>query len=245
MSLHVPWHKLRELNCSTIMPFSSLLNVLHQTPLLEKSYLDICGIGTDRLKPVTLPNLRSFVIILREVHPDTVIPFISALKVTELVIYSFDAWSADTYNTIKKQFKLNQLQKLELYPSEQFPLYVTEVLKDVPMIHDLYLGGKSILDDETRENITSGQLGRFLTYLTLYGCCDDKAKEWLDMVEARQKNAYALLQTSTNWQERLTGLRWVKFCGVKNNAAYRKRLATSTAALKLLGVDVILRPQNI
>ena len=52
------------------------------------------------------------------------------------------------------------------------------------MIHDLFLEGKPVLDDE---KFASRQLGRFLTRLMLYGC-DDNAEEWFDMVETRQKD---------------------------------------------------------
>ena len=232
-TLYVLWHELRVLKCACGVALSSWLDVLRQAPLLEKCDLIICSVGTDRLEAVTLPNLRSFAIGLREVHPDTVVPFISAPKITTLEIESLDAWSADTYNITKRQYKLNRLQRLKLHPTRKFPLHVIEVLKDASMIQDLFLGGRPILNDETREKIVGGQLGRSLTQLTFHGCEDD-AKEWLDVVEARQKNVCALLQTVTNWQEMFTGLRRVGFSDVKNSEAYRERVA----ALELLGVEV-------
>ena len=99
----------------------------------------------------------------------------------------------------------------------------------------LYLGGRPILDEETREKIASGQLGRFLTRLLLHGC-DDNAEKWLDMVEARQRNVRAMLQTVTNWRETFTSLRWVAFYGVENYEAHDERVA----GLELMGIEVAL-----
>ena len=91
------------------------------------------------------------------------------------------------------------------------------------------------MDKEIQGNIASGQLGRFLTELTLDGC-GDNIEEWLDMVEARQMNVRAILQTVTNWREMFTSLRYVEFLNVENNEAYRKR----TTALYVLGVIIDL-----
>ncbi|KAF8632803.1 hypothetical protein AX15_001668 [Amanita polypyramis BW_CC] len=235
-ALYLPWHQLRVLECPVCrIPLSPWLNVLRQTPSLEECRLYVCGTGRGRLEAVTMPNLRSLVIDLRQVHPDIVIPLISASKVTTLGIFSPDGWSVDTYDIMKKQYKLGQLQRIGLRPTNGFPLRVAGVLDDAPMIYDLFLGSKSILDDETREKIASGQLGHFLTDLAL-NSCGDSAEEWLDMVEARQKNVRAALHSVTNWREMFTGLRRVKFSNVETGRAYEERVA----ALKLLGVEVTL-----
>ena len=92
---------------------------------------------------------------------------------------------------------MNYLQRLEFRLVDALPLRDIDVLNDAPMIHDLCLGCKPILDEETCEKIASGQLGRLLTVLRLYDC-DGNAKEWLDMVEARQKNVCAMLQNVMN-----------------------------------------------
>ncbi|KAF8630470.1 hypothetical protein AX15_002901 [Amanita polypyramis BW_CC] len=233
-ALCLPWQNLRILEgYSPPLPLSAWLDVLHQTPLLEECHLNICGVKGDHIKEVTMPNVRRFTIGLQQVHPDAVIPLITVPKLTSLGICSPDAWSADTYNIIKKQHKLDQLEQLQL--QSQYPLSVTNVLKDVPMVHNLHLRGNPILDDEAREKIVNGQLGRFLTQLCLGGC-GDNAKEWLDMVETRQKNVRAMLQNVTNWRDAFTGLKRVEFWNVKNKGAYEGRLAP----LKLLGVDVEL-----
>ena len=54
-------------------------------------------------------------------------------------------------------------------------------LSNTYAVHGLYLGGKPILDDETREKIASGQVGRFLRELSLKGC-GDNVKEWWKLV---------------------------------------------------------------
>lgn len=148
-----------------------------------------------------MPNLLFFNIRLNETNLDSVIPLIAIPKVTTLEIHSLGGWSDDTYSMMKKHYKLHQLN-LAL-----FPVHITEMLKDMPMIRILCLKSEAILDDELQEDFTSGRLGRCLT--ELYFCSRNGAKEWLDMINARQKNALSIVQSATNWREVFTGLKEV------------------------------------
>ena len=226
------WCQLRSLKCGSIqMSLTTWLNILHQAQSLEYCDLTITDAGNGPLVKVSMPNLHFFNSHLLEVHPDIVIPLIAAPNITALAIYSDTGWSSDTYDILKQHHKLHQLHELQLLALKP-TLHITQVLKDAPMVRNLCVNGRSILDDEGLEGIASGRLGRCLTSLDLtdyFGL----AGKWLDMIESRQRNVKSMVAQASNWQQLFTGIREVKLWNVKADESFEGRIAT----LKALGTD--------
>ena len=226
------WRQLRSLKCGSIqVSLTAWLNILHQAQSLEYCDLTITEAGNGPLVKVSMPNLHFFNSHLLEVHPDIVIPLIAAPNITALAIYSDMGWSSDTYDILKQHHKLHQLHELQLLALKP-TLHITQVLKDAPMVRNLCVNGRSILDDEGLEGIASGRLGRCLTSLDLtdyFGL----AGKWLDMIESRQRNVKSMVAQASNWQQLFTGIREVKLWNVKTDESFEGRIAT----LKALGTD--------
>ncbi|KAF8726580.1 hypothetical protein AX14_007679 [Amanita brunnescens Koide BX004] len=232
--LCLPWNQLHSLEChSPSACLSSLLNVLRQAPSLEKCHLTIYDAGSGPLAGISMPSLRCLILEL-DVHPNIAIPLFEAPNLTTLEVHSFGEWSSDTYDILRKHYRLHQLQQLNLY-SRRFPLHIAQVLADAPMVRKLRVGGEAVVDAEAAEGIASGQLGRHLSSLRLRSLFDH-AGEWLDMIEARQRYVNTMVTQVSNWKQMITGIRFVEFGEVGNGIAYCDRVA----ALEALGTIVIL-----
>ena len=181
--LCLPWRHLCSLDLSRGVSLSCILNILQQTPSLEKCDVTINNIGTGRTVGVSMPSLRSLALSLPSLHPDIVTPLIATQNLTALGIYCYEMWSLDTYEILRKHHELHQLHRFRVY-SPDFPLCIAQVLVDAPMIHELCVLCRPVLDVEALEGIASGRLGRNLSSLHLADCFDH-TEEWLDMVEAR------------------------------------------------------------
>ena len=228
-------HGLRSFVCHVhVVTLTTWLDVLRAQSLqsLGDCSLTISGIGSGPLVGVSMPNLRCFSLRLLDVHPDFVIPLIATPSITLLGIYSPRNWSSNTYDIMAKHYKLPQLQHLWLHPG-RFPLPVTQVLVDAPMIHSLEVLGSPVLEAEAQEGIASGRLGRCLTSIYLNGCFDS-AGEWLDMIETRQRNVNLMVTQVSNWRQMFTGIKSVNILGVLNRREYEERVV----ALKALGISV-------
>ncbi|KAF8326464.1 hypothetical protein F5887DRAFT_1197179 [Amanita rubescens] len=213
-ALSLSWHQLRSFEChSNLVSLSTWLDILHQAQTLqslERCRLTISEVGSGPLVGVCMPNLRWFALsLLGPIHPDSAIPLIVAPNITTLGITSPGNWSSNTYDVIAKHYKLHQLQHFWIHAA-QFPLRISQVLADAPMIDNLKVLGKPVLDAETRKDIASGRLGRYLTSLHINGCFDS-AGEWLDMIESRQKNVNLMITHVSNWRELFTGIKSVEF----------------------------------
>jgi hypothetical protein len=183
-----------------------------------------------------MPNLRWLTLTLAYVDPDIAVSLFATSNLTTLSIrslyYGF-TWSGNTYDIIRKQHKLHQLQRIELCPGDS-PLCIAQVLVDAPMIRELRVEiGKAVLDTEALDGIASGRLGRYLRSLYLGGC-SGHAEEWLNMTEARQRNVNSMVTQVSNWRHMITGLKVVEFWDVDNRGTYQER----AAALKALGTTV-------
>lgn len=238
-ALSSSWHQLRSFEChSHTVSLSTWLNILHQAHTLqslERCQLTISNAGSGPLVGVCMPNLRWFALTLLDVHPDSTIPLFATPNITTLGIFSPNNWSSDTYDIIAKHYKLHQLQQIWIQAA-QFPLRIAQVLADTPMIHNLMILGKPVLDVEAREGIASGRLGPCLTSLHINGCFHS-AEEWLDMIESRQKNVNSMIAHASNWREVFTGIKSVEFWNVYNTRGYGERVA----ALEALGITIELR----
>ncbi len=84
-----------------------------------------------------------------------------------------------------------------------FPLSISSILQNAPMLRKLSVRGDAILDDAAIIGISSGTLGRFLTSLNL-GCIDCNINEVVGMVETRMKTANVLIGNSRSWREDIT-----------------------------------------
>ena len=231
------WPQLRSLTChSHTMSLTAWLNVLHQAQSLEDCDLTIANAGNGPLVGVSMPNLRSFKLRLLDVHPDIVIPLIATPNITTLDICSHTLdWSSNTYDIIKQHHKLYQLHEIHLLAAK-FPLYITQVLEDAPMVRNLHVTGRSILDDEGLEGIASGRLGRYLTSLRLTDYFGQAGK-WFDMIESRQRNVETMVSQASNWRQLFTGIRSVEFGTVEAAKSFEGRVAT----LKALGTIATIR----
>ena len=226
------WRQLCSLQCdSPTVSLTAWLNVLQQAQSLEYCDVTIINAGNGPLVKVSMPNLRSFDLNLLEVHPDIVIPLIAAPNITVLGIYSDMDWSSDTYSIIKQHHKLYQLHEISLFASGP-TLHITQIFEDAPMLRDIYVEGRSILDDEGLEGIASGRLGRRLTSLHLADYFGQAGK-WLDMIESRQRNVKSMIAQASNWQQLFTGIREVELWGVEAVEPFEGRIAT----LKALGTN--------
>ena len=229
--LCLPWHQLSFLDCDS--PLSALLSVLPQAQSLEQCRLTIYKADSAPMARISMPSLRRLSLNFAgmDVKPDIIVPLFATPNLTALGIRSWHRWSSDTYDIIKKHYKLHQLQEFQLCPVN-FPLRIVQVLVDAPMVHKLHVEGKPVVDAEALEGIASGRLGRYLSSLYLGGCFDD-AGEWFDMIEARQRHVDAMVTQVSNWRQMITGLKMVEFRDVKNSRDYKERVA----ALKALGTN--------
>ena len=237
-ALSLSWHQLRSFECHSHLSLSTWLDILHQAQTLqslERCHLTISEVGSGPLVGVCMPNLRWFALsLIGPIHPDSVIPLIAAPNITALKISSPSKWPSNTYDIIGKHYKLHQLQHFRIHAA-QFPLRIAQVLADAPMIHSLEVQGRPVLDAETRKDIASGRLGRYLTSLDI-GSCFDSAGEWLDMIESRQKNVNSMITHVSNWRELFTGIKSARFWRVYNARDYEERVA----ALEALGITIRL-----
>jgi hypothetical protein len=230
----LPWHELRSLECHSLaVSLPALLNVLRQAQSLENCHITIHDTGSGPLVRVSMPSLRRLSLRFENVDPGIIIPLFATPNITALDLCSYDRWSSDTYDILKKHHKLHQLQEFELRPAK-FPLHIAQVLADAPMVQNLYVDGKPVVDAEALEGIASGRLGCYLSSLHLGGYLVITG-EWLDMIEARQRHVDAMVAQVSNWRQMITGLKLVKF-GYATNSKYKER----AAALKALGTTVIV-----
>jgi hypothetical protein len=239
-ALSLSWHQLRSFEChSHLVSLSTWLDILHQAQTLqslERCRLTISEVGSGPLIGVCMPNLRWFALsLLGPIHPDSAIPLFAAPNITTLGISSPDHWSSNTYDIIARHYKLHQLQHIWIHAA-QFPLRIAQILTDAPMIHNLKVLGKPVLDAETQKDIASGRLGRCLTSLHINGCLDS-AEQWLDMIRSRQMNVNSMITHVSNWRELFTGIKSVEFWDVYNTRGHKERVA----ALEALGITIRLR----
>ncbi|KAF8738113.1 hypothetical protein AX14_011873 [Amanita brunnescens Koide BX004] len=188
------------------------------------------------LTGVFMPNLRCLTLRFQDIHPDIVIPLIVAPNLTMLGIYSVDGWSSDTYNIMKRHYKLHQLHKIEL-DSLGLPIHISSVLADAPMVSHLRVVGTPILDAEAQEGIATGWLGPCLISLYIEGRFSvDEGVEWFDMLESRQKNVKSMVAQASNWRQFVTGIRLVELGIVEVVETFSERVDT----LEALGTTVTL-----
>src|SRR6266550_981180 len=140
-ALSLSWHQLRSFEChSHLVSLSTWLDILHQAQTLrslERCRLTISEAGSGPLVGVCMPNLRWFALsLVGPIHPDSIIPLISAPNITTLGILSPGNWSYNTYDIIAKHYKLHQLQQIWIHAA-RFPLSIAQVLADAPKIHHL------------------------------------------------------------------------------------------------------------
>lgn len=175
-----------------------------------------------------MPNLRSFDLHLLDVHADFAIPFIATPNITTLGICSHTMdWYSDTYDIIKQHHKLYQLREIHLFAprltSHDFD--ITQMLEDAPMVRNLRVKGRPMLDDEGLEGVASGRLGRCLTSLYLIDHFGQAGK-WLGMIESRQRNVESIIRQVSNWRQLFTGIQSVEFWNVEAVQSFEGRVAT-------------------
>jgi hypothetical protein len=105
--LCLPWHELRWLECSLIVPLSAWLDVLRQAQSLEQCHLAIFKGGSGPLVGISMPCLRRLTITLMDVEPDIIIPLFATPNLTAVGIRSLHGWSSATYDILKKHYKLH------------------------------------------------------------------------------------------------------------------------------------------
>ena len=234
---HFPWHQISRLQIQSFSAsLSSVLNILKQAPSLMWCRLTIFDIGSGHVKGVSMPSLRTLKLTLLTAHPDIVIPLLAAPSLTELHIYSVIKWSLNTYDILRRHHKLHQLQRLELY-HRSCPIRIAQVLADAPMIHELRVEGRPIVDAEALEGIASGRLGCCLSSLYLSGRFGrDLTRRCLDMIEARQQHVNEIVAQASSWRQNFTGLKFVEIRGVNKRRADKKRVV----ALREFGTTVML-----
>ncbi|KAK2464065.1 hypothetical protein APHAL10511_003895 [Amanita phalloides] len=219
-NLRLPWHHLRIFECHPpAVPLAKWISILRLIPSLEKCYISIFRMGSGKLEGVSMPNLHWFILELHSLHPNIVVPLFTVPQITTLGIYSSGGWSMKTYDMVKMQYNLQQLERIELHLG-YCPLSIAQILRDAPMIYHLHVWGNVILDADAHEKIASGQLGRFLTELRLARSHNGDGATWLGMVEARQKNICLMVDRVSNWKQEFTGLKWVEFRDVDRNIWY-------------------------
>ena len=220
---------------SPAAPLSSLLNILPQAQALGRCELTVYEAGSGPLAEIYMSRLRWLTLTLSGVGPDIAIPLFATPNLTTLCIHSHGKWALNTYDILKRHRKLHQLQRIELN-NGFYPLRIAQVLADAPMIHELLVTDRSILDAEALEGIASGRLGHHLSSLRLSGYFTPAlAGECLDMIESRQRLVNALVTHVPNWRQMLTGIRLVELRGIRNiSRDYEER----AAALKALGSTV-------
>jgi len=158
-----------------------------------------------------------------------------APNITTLQVSSYDNLSSDVYDILKRHYKLHQLHQIRLKGKLLSGVRLAQVLVDAPIIHKLKGLWKPILDTEAREGIASGRLGRCLTTLQIDGRVDN-VREWLDMIETRQRNLKSMVTRVSNWREMFTGIKSVELWDTPYG--HLKENEERVAALEALGTTV-------
>jgi hypothetical protein len=127
------------------------------------------------------------------------------------------------------------MQGLEEINLVGFPLSISSILRNAPMLHTLSVGDDAILDDAAVIGISSGTLGRFLTNLSL-GAIGCDVNEVISMVQTRMKTVNALIGNGCSWREDITILKYVAVHTRCRDE--RRKFEGVIAKLKKAGVNI-------
>jgi len=235
-----PWSQLLSLRLeyAFLEDLHPLIEILHQTPNLQVLKLEIYGLHIDALQKLTMPSLRDFSLrVGEEVEEGTdlnaILHNFSCPSLIKLGLYVYGTWAVDSFEIIERQYNMQGLEEIKLV---NFPLSISSVLRNAPILRTLSVRGDTILDDAAIIGISSGTLGRFLTNLNLgYIGCD--VNEVVRMVEARMKTGNALIGNSRSWREDITIIKDVTVCARRGREEQRES-GEVIAKLKEAGIDI-------
>ncbi len=151
----------------------------------------------------------------------------------QLDLRVYGPWTAGSFEIIKQTYNIQGLEEIDF---DSFPLSISSILHNSPMLHTLSVKSCAILDDAAIIGISNGTLGRFLTSLNL-GHVDCDINEVVRMVETRMKTVNALIGNSCSWREDITI--------IKDVLLYQRRARDERLEPRSEGVIAILKEAGI
>jgi len=238
----LPWSQLQSLDFADlyVKDLRSLVKILHQTPMLQVLSLLICKSHINALQEFTMPSLRYFRLVTgydvdEGTDLDAILHSFACPSLVRLELRAYSLWTVESLETIKRQYNMQGLEELNL---ASFPLSISSILQNAPMLRTLSVGSGAILDDVAITGISNGTLGRFLTNLDLcYISCD--VNEVVGMVETRMKTVNGLIGNSCSWIEDIT---LIKDLGVHIGHDRDEKLNRDIAKLEEAGINISLWP---
>ena len=200
LSPALPWSQLQSLNLGDIFvtDLRPIIELLHQTPNLQALDFLIRNVNINTLPVLTMPSLRDFCLrvdldeaayVDDGADADAVLHCFTCPSLVRLQLYVYARWTVESFKIIKGQYNMQGLEEIKLF---HFPLSVSSILQNAPMLRTLSVRRDAILDDAAIIGISTGTLGRCLTNLTLFHVdCD--VNEVIDMVETRMKTVNVLI----------------------------------------------------
>ncbi|KAF8650685.1 hypothetical protein AX14_008572 [Amanita brunnescens Koide BX004] len=231
LSPNLPWNQLRSLNFDAdIADLQLIFGILRQTPMLEALSLEIFHI--DVSEELTMPSLRTFVVVAADLPDvDKILRSFKCPSLTKFSLNSGGRWTSDTFDILKRQYNMKELREADI--TGNFPLPISSLLQEAPILRSFSLGKNAIMDDEAVIGISNGTLGRFLRRLVLRITCD--VGEVLDMVEARKKTVDGMIKSGCSWREELTILKDIGLLGGRSLCwEYSERIR----ALNEIGISI-------
>ncbi|KAF8321464.1 hypothetical protein F5887DRAFT_1030530 [Amanita rubescens] len=218
-----------------------LIEILHQTSNLQVLNLEIRKFQIDTLEELTMPSLRDFCLTVSEdveggTDLNVILHSFTCPSLIKLELHVYGSWAAGSFEIIKRQYNIQRLEELEL---DNFPLSISSILRNAPMLRTLSVRGDAILDDPAIIGISSGTLGRFLTNLD-FRRIDCDTNEVLRMVETRMKTVNALIENSRSWREDITIIKDVSIYIRHGGKDEKRESEEAIAKLKEAGIDIKL-----
>ena len=161
-----PWCQLHSLNFEAIFvpDLHPIIEILHQTPKLQVLRLMIRKFHINALQELTLLSLRDFCLYIDyDVDAGTDLIAVlhsftcpSLVKLKLCVCAPQTAWAVESFEIIRQQYNMQGLEEIEF---ARFPLSISSLLQNAPMLHTLSVRKDAILDDAAIIGISSGTLG--------------------------------------------------------------------------------------
>ncbi|KAF8343460.1 hypothetical protein F5887DRAFT_1283517 [Amanita rubescens] len=232
-----PWSQLQSLNFGHMLltDLHLLIEILRQTPNLQVLNLQIHRFYIKLLQELTMPSLRDFTLSVwmdtnEGTDLDGILRSFICPSLVRLELNFYGPWTVESFEIIKRQYNMQGLEEIVL---GCFPLSISSILQNAPILRTLSVRKGVVLDDAAIIGISSGTLGRFLTNLNLSPIyCD--VNEVISMVEKRMKTVNALIRNGCSWREDITILKVL----VDIRHSKDKRLVI--AKLKEAGINVTL-----
>jgi hypothetical protein len=237
-----PWSQLLSLHLqyAFVANFHPLIEILHQTPNLQVLRFNIQKHHIDALQELIMPSLRDFSLTVGDSVEGTdlnaILHSFTCPSLIKLELHVYVPWAAESFEIIKQQYNMQRLEEIKL---GNFPLSISSILRNAPMIRTLSVKCDAILDDAAIIGISSGTLGRFLTNLDL-GRTDCDANEVVRMVETRMKTVNALIGNSRSWREDITIIKDVTVRTGRDGNEQRESDEV-IAELKEAGINITLK----